>query len=197
MYHHDQSLRVTKVSLWPLRNLLFFANACCLALFWKTSCPDLNCLSFCVDLTSQTRQYNTPSFLILSVAAVLSSTAIAVLSPNYTGREKGLVFAEATVIFAFLIIIGHVLRSLSRSIVFRLNGEVTHSAKYLITSEGSELIVQVISKHRLALVAEKLSTPKLLIATVVITALAATVTIVGASFAMYKFRSRKSTEEEV
>lgn len=126
---------------------------------------------------------------------MLSSASVAVLSRNNTRREKCLVLSETAVVFAFLIIVGLVLRSLSRSLAFRLNAEVTHAAKYLITGEDSELIVEVITKQRIALVAERLSSPKLLIATVAITVLAAVVTISGTILALRKSRNRKRTEE--
>lgn len=119
------------------------------------------------------------------------------LSRSYYRREVCLVIAETAVVFSFLAIVVHVLRSLSRRLVFRLNAEIPHAANYLITEEDEELLVQVITKQRLALVAEKLSSPRLLIATVGITSLSALIALLGAMLAIRKFRQRESTKEPI
>lgn len=104
------------------------------------------------------------------------------------------------VILAFLFVWGFAyFKYLSRPHIIRLNAVVEHYSKYLVAGQKSELIVEVDAERRFALVAENLSSPKLLISTFAITCLALAVGAVYVCGRVYmslrKSKKRMLTEE--
>jgi hypothetical protein len=85
---------------------------------------------------------------------------------------------ETTVVLSFLIVTSHVLRSLSRRTVFLLNSRVVHTGRYLVTDKA-QFVAALSTFEKTVHVAENSQRPRLLIATVALTAFAAVVSVCG------------------
>lgn len=122
-------------------------------------------------------QYNNIAFLILSVAAILSSAAVAGISPGPGFKRNMIVAVEASVVYCFLGIVSHACVVLTRPNTFLTEMTLTTNGNF--TYEGS--VVRTYSESFVIAAGERMLIPTFLVITEVVAVLAAgavTITLV-------------------
>lgn len=106
-------------------------------------------------------EYDNISFLVLSVAAILSSASVACISLRPRGDRVVVVIVEACVVYSFLIIVSHTFKVFMR--------EQTYIVDVILRSEGNftydGLVVRTCSEKVITAVGERKSVPFFLVLT--------------------------------
>lgn len=124
------------------------------------------------------KSYNNVGFLILSVAAVLASTAVALLTPSDAKWDEGVVIAvEGVVVYCFLAILSHICVVYLRQETFLIDSQDVIYSRYTY----NDLILEAESRILFTAVGERTQFPVQLILAeifVVIAAVVVTTTII-------------------
>lgn len=133
-------------------------------------------------------QYNNMAFLILSLAAILSSTAIASMAPGKDSDRISIVVVESCVVYSFLAIVAHACVVFTRAETFLVDSKTVIRGNYTY----NEAILGSRFELHLSAIGERMELPRYLLITTVCSFFAALiVTVTAANLARRVWKQKK------